>query len=65
MPSMTESTLFEVYPEGADPLSRPSLEVEAAAPPANELEIVAPQIELADVAVIPRPFRNGDAAAPH
>jgi hypothetical protein len=64
LPSMSESTLFEVYPEGTDPLGRPGLELEAAEPPANEVEIVAPQIELADVAAIPRPFRAGDANAP-
>lgn len=64
MPSMTESSLFEVYAAGTEPLGRPSLEVATAEPPANEIEIVAPQIELAEVAVIPRPFRDGDATAP-
>jgi hypothetical protein len=59
MPSMAE---LEVY-AGAAPLGRHNVEMTAVEPPANELEIFRPEIELADVAVIPRPFRT-DAAAP-
>ena len=58
MPSMTESTLFDVYAEGADPLGRRSLEVAAAEPPANDLRIETPPLELAELAVVPRPFRD-------
>ena len=60
MPSMAE---LEVYAE-AEPLGRHTVEVAAAEPPANEFEIFTPEIELADVAVIPRPFRTDDTAAP-
>jgi len=60
MPSMAE---LEVYAEAA-PLGRHNIEVAAAEPPSNELEAFAPEIELADVAVIPRPFRTDDAAPP-
>jgi len=60
MPSMAE---LEVYAE-AEPLGRHNVEVAAAEPPSNELEAFAPEIELADVAVIPRPFRTDDVAPP-
>jgi hypothetical protein len=61
MPSMSQSLAFDVYPEGNDPLGRPSLELAAAEPPSNELVIATPRLEIADLAVIPRPFRD-DAA---
>jgi hypothetical protein len=64
MPSMTESTLFDVYAEGADPLGRHSIEVAAVEPPANDLQIASPELELADLAIIPRPFRADDAPVP-
>jgi hypothetical protein len=60
MPSMAE---LEVYAE-AEPLGRHHVEVEAAGPPANDIEAFTPEIELADVAVIPRPFRTEDANTP-
>jgi hypothetical protein len=60
MPSMAD---LEVYAEAA-PLGRHNVEVVAAEPPTNEIEAFTPEIELADVAVIPRPFRTDDAAAP-
>jgi hypothetical protein len=60
MPSMTESSLFDVYADGSDPLGRPNLEVAAAEPPANDFEIASPELELADLAIIPRPFRSED-----
>jgi hypothetical protein len=62
MPSMTESTLFDVYADGRDALTRPAFEIEAAAPPSNELVIDAPSLDIAELAVVPRPFR--DAATP-
>jgi hypothetical protein len=60
MPSMAE---LEVYAE-AEPLGRHSVEVEAAVPPANDIAAFTPEIELADVALIPRPFLTDDADAP-
>jgi hypothetical protein len=61
MPSMSDSIAFDVYPEGNDPLARPSLEIAAIEPPSNDLVIATPLLEIADLAVIPRPFRD-DAA---
>jgi hypothetical protein len=58
LPSMTESSLFDVYADGANPLGPPSLEIEAAAPPPNELNIASPELELAELAIVPRPFRT-------
>ena len=60
MPSMAE---LEVYAEAA-PLGRYNVEVAAAEPPSNELGVLTPEIELADVTVIPRPFRIDDVAPP-
>jgi hypothetical protein len=60
MPSMSE---LAVYAE-AEPLGRHNVELAAAEPPTNEFEVFTPEIELADVAVIPRPFRTDDAATP-
>jgi hypothetical protein len=62
MPSMTESS-FDVYANGTDPLGRRSLDVAAAEPPANDLEIASPDVELADLTIIPRPFRTEDGTA--
>lgn len=60
LPSMSESTLFEVYADGSDALDRPTLEIEAAPPP-NDLVIASPEIAMTDLTAVPRPFR--DAAA--
>ena len=57
MPSMTESTLFDVYADGARPLGRPTIEVADAEPPANTLAIEAPQLAVTDLKIVPRPFR--------
>jgi hypothetical protein len=57
MPSMTASS-FDVYAEGADPLGRRTLEVAAAEPPSNEVVIPSPRLEMSDLAVVPRPFRD-------
>jgi hypothetical protein len=58
LPSMAKSSLFDVYAEGADPLGRRTLEIEAAEPPPNELEILSPELAFNELAVIPRPFRD-------
>jgi len=57
MPSMTASS-FDVYAEGADPLGRRTLEVAAAEPPPNDVIIESPRLEMTDLAVVPRPFRD-------
>jgi hypothetical protein len=57
MPSMTSSPSFDVYADGADPLGRRTLEIAAAEPPANDLVIASPQLEITDLAVVPQPFR--------
>jgi hypothetical protein len=59
LPSIGESTVYA----DQEPLGRPSLDIDAQ-PPANDIAIVEPEIELAKVAVIPRPFRTDDANAP-
>jgi hypothetical protein len=58
LPSMSQA--FDVYADGSVPLGRRALEVEAAAPPTNTLEIESPELVLTDLA-IPRPFRSDDA----
>ena len=63
MPSMTQSSLFDVYAEGTDPLGRRSLEIAAAEPPVNDVPIAAPEFEIAELAIIPRPFRSDDGVA--
>jgi hypothetical protein len=61
MPSMTESTLFDVYAEGNRPLGRRTLEIAKVEPPANDVPLLKPEIELA---IVPRPFRNDDVGRP-
>ena len=63
MPSMTDSTVLEVYAVSPTPLGRHTFEVAAAEPPANDFEIPMPELELAELAVIPRPFRSDDSVA--
>jgi hypothetical protein len=63
MPSVSDSTLFEVYAAGHDPLGRRSLEIADAVPPANDVPITRPEIAFSDLAVVPRPFRE-DANRP-
>jgi hypothetical protein len=58
---MSRSPSFDVYADGTDPLGRRSLEIEDAAPPANDVVIESPRLEKSELAVVPRPFR--DAAA--
>ncbi len=50
--------MFDVYADGSDPLGRRSLEVAAAEPPANDFSIQSPELELAELAIVPRPFRD-------
>jgi hypothetical protein len=59
MPSMS-SPAFDVYAEGADPLGRRTLEIAAAEPPANDLVIASPRLEMTDLQVVPRPFDGVD-----
>jgi hypothetical protein len=58
MPSMDRSVAFDLHAEGAEPLGRPTFEVAAAEPPQNELVIAAPELEIPELAGIPRPFRD-------
>jgi hypothetical protein len=58
LPSMTDSPLFDVYADGAEPLGRPTLQIDAVEPPPNELVIASPRIEMTDLAVVPRPLRT-------
>ena len=60
LPSMTDSTLFDVYADGADPLGRRPLEIAAAEPPASDVVFAPPQIELTGLEIVPRPFRNDE-----
>jgi hypothetical protein len=62
MPSMTDSTVLEVYAVGPTSPQRHTFEIAAAEPPANDIEIPKPELELAELAVIPRPFRADDSA---
>jgi hypothetical protein len=63
MPSMTESALFDVYAEGADPLGRRTIELASAEPPSKDLKIEAPELELHELSIIPRPFRDASEPA--
>ena len=55
------SPSFDVYAEGANPLGRRKLEIEAAEPPPNDLVIASPQLGITELAVVPRPFSEGPA----
>ena len=61
LPSMARSASFDVYADGSERLGRPSLELEEAAPPPNDLVIAAPPLEVPELSVIPRPFRDDTA----
>jgi hypothetical protein len=52
---------FDVYADGSETLGRPSLEIEEAAPPSNDLVIAAPPLEVPELSVVPRPFRDDTA----
>ena len=52
---------FDVYADGREALGRPSLEIEEAAPPPNDLVITAPPLEVPELSVVPRPFRDDTA----
>jgi len=58
LPSMSRSPSFDVYADGSsETLDRPTLEI-AAEPPANDLVITAPPLEVPELALVPRPFRD-------
>lgn len=62
LPSMSRAPAFDVYADGSNPLGRPSFEIADAEPPANELVIAQPQLEMTELAVVARPLQ-GDAPA--
>lgn len=56
--STPRSPSFDVYADGSsETLDRPTLEI-SAEPPANDLVITAPNLEVPELAVVPRPFRD-------
>jgi hypothetical protein len=55
------SSSFEVYADGSTSLGRPSIEIGEVAPPSNDLVIAEPQLEVPELSVIPRPFRDDTA----
>jgi hypothetical protein len=61
MPSM-QAASFDVYADGSEPLGRRALEIEAAPPPTNTIEIDSPELALTDLAIVPRPFLTDEAA---
>jgi len=63
LPSIRESTLFNVYGEANGPLGRPEFEVAAVEPPANIVPGAYPKPELERLATIPRPFRTDETRA--
>lgn len=63
LPSMRESTLFNVYAEANGPLRRPEFEIAAVEAPSNAVPTAYPTPELEEVATIPRPFRTGETRA--
>ena len=58
LPSMSPSPSFDVYADGSsETLDRPTPQI-AAEPPANDLVITAPPLEVPELALVPRPFRD-------
>lgn len=57
LPSMRDDTVYNVESLSQVPM-RPELELAAVMPPQSE--IVRPELEIEQAAIIPRPFRNGD-----
>ena len=57
LPSLRDDTAYNVESLSQVP-TRPELELAAVAPPTSE--IVKPEIEIEQTAIIPRPFRNND-----
>ena len=55
------SSSFEVYADGRTSFGRPSVEIEEVAPPSNDLVIAEPPLEVPELSVIPRPFRDDTA----
>jgi hypothetical protein len=54
LPSMSQS--LDVEAEGSALLGRPAIEIDAE-PPSNEL-VIAPPLDVPELAVVPRPFRD-------
>jgi hypothetical protein len=64
LPSMSETSLFDVYAEPTgQPLNRPEFEIAAIEPPMSEVPIAHPALELEEFATIPRPFRSDEERA--
>lgn len=64
LPSMSETSLFDVYAESAgQPLNRPVFEIAAIEPPVSEVPIAHPEFAFEELATIPRPFRADEARA--
>ena len=59
LPSMSRAPSFDVYADGGDQLGRRTLEIEVE-PPSNDL-VIAPALEVPELAVVPRPFRDQPA----
>ena len=59
LPSISHSPTFDVYADGSDPRTPRTIEVEAA-PPSNDL-VIAPQLDVPGLAVVPRPFKDDTA----
>ena len=59
LPSISHSPTFDVYADGSDPRTPHTIEVEAA-PPSNDL-VIAPQLDVPGLAVVPRPFKDDTA----
>jgi hypothetical protein len=51
---------FDVYAEGSQPLGRRTLEIEAAEPPMNTIEIDSPRLVLTDLAIAPGSFKSDE-----
>ena len=59
LPSMSRAPSFDVYADGGDQFGRRTLEIEVE-PPSNDL-VIAPALEVPELAVVPRPFRDQPA----
>jgi hypothetical protein len=65
LPSMSDSPFVDIYAESALPV-KPAFDSPVAAAPASQIEILRPELdlELEEVAIIPRPFRTAAEAVP-
>jgi hypothetical protein len=53
-----------VVDDGSESPARPAFEFAVVAPPANDLLIAPPTLELEELATIPRPFRTDSVGVP-